>query len=61
MKIKPIKVIVSAYACGPKWGSEIGMGWNWVINLAQYCELTVITEFGFKEDIEEAVKNYQKS
>lgn len=50
-----MKVIVSAYACGPKWGSEIGMGWNWVINLAQHCELTVITEVGFKEDIEEVL------
>jgi glycosyltransferase involved in cell wall biosynthesis len=55
MKIKPLNILVSAYACGPKWGSEIGMGWNWVINLAQYCELTVITEIGFKEDIEEVL------
>lgn len=49
------KVLVSAYACSPKWGSEIGMGWNWVIHLAQYCELTILTEIGFKDDIEKVL------
>jgi glycosyltransferase involved in cell wall biosynthesis len=52
-----IKVLVSAYACGPNWGSEIGMGWNWVINLSNYCQLNVITELGFKKDIESAILN----
>lgn len=47
-----MKILISAYACGPNWGSEIGMGWNWVINLSNYCELTVITESGFQNDIE---------
>jgi glycosyltransferase involved in cell wall biosynthesis len=58
MKNKNLKVLVSAYACGPKWGSEIGMGWNWVIHLAQHCELTVITEVGFKNDIEEVLPTF---
>lgn len=53
----PLNVLVSAYACGPNWGSEIGMGWNWVINLAQYCQLTVITEQGFQNDIEAVLPN----
>ena len=48
----PINVLVSAYACGPNWGSEIGMGWNWVINLSNFCQLTIITEFAFKKEIE---------
>lgn len=55
---KPLHVLVSAYACGPNWGSEIGMGWNWVIHLAQYCELTVITENGFKDDIEKVIPKF---
>lgn len=50
-----MNVLISAYACGPKWGSEIGMGWNWVIHLAQHCKITVITEIGFKNDIEEVL------
>ncbi len=53
MNSKPIRVLVSAYACGPNWGSEIGMGWNWVMSISNHCQLTVITELGFKKDIEQ--------
>ena len=49
------KILINAYACGPHWGSEIGMGWNWVINLSNYCELTVITEKGFQSEIEKVL------
>lgn len=52
---KPFNILVSAYACGPNWGSEIGMGWNWVVNLSNYCKLHVLTELGFKKDIEERI------
>ncbi len=55
MQETPLNILVSAYACGPKWGSEIGMGWNWVTSLANHCRLTVITESGFKDDIEESL------
>lgn len=27
------------------------MGWNWVTHLARHCDLTVITEEGFRDDI----------
>ena len=50
-----LNILVSSYACGPNWGSEIGMGWNWVIALSRHCQLTVITELGFKVDIESAL------
>lgn len=46
------RVLVSAFACGPRWGSEVGMGWNWVTHLAQRCDLTVITEESFRKDID---------
>lgn len=39
-----LNVLVNAYAVSPAWGSEPGMGWNWVVNLAQYCNVFVITE-----------------
>ncbi|WP_051477574.1 glycosyltransferase family 4 protein [Aquimarina pacifica] len=55
MESKPMHILVSAYACGPNWGSEIGMGWNWVMSISNYCKLTVITELGFKKDIEEVI------
>ena len=47
-----LKVIVNAYACSPNMGSEPGLGWNWVVRLAQYCELFVITEGEFRGEIE---------
>lgn len=50
-----IKVLVNAYACSPNMGSEPGMGWNWVSNIAKYCELFIITEEEFREKIEAVV------
>lgn len=37
-------------------GSEPGMGWNWIIHLAKYCEVFVISEGEFREQCEEASK-----
>src|SRR6185312_9667398 len=50
-----LNVLVSAFACGPNWGSEVGMGWNWIINLSEYCQLYVITEKGFEEEIQNEI------
>lgn len=47
-----MKVIVSAYACSPYKGSEAGVGWGFVKELAPLHELYVITELSFKEDID---------
>ena len=41
---KKIKVLVSAYACAPNMGSEPGMGWGFVMGLANLYELHVIVE-----------------
>lgn len=37
------KIFVSAYACEPGMGSEIGVGWHWVIELSKYHEVWVLT------------------
>ena len=29
-----MQILINAYAVNPDWGSEPGMGWNWVIHLA---------------------------
>lgn len=50
-----LKVLISSYACGPNWGSEVGMGWKWVKYLSHYCQIIVITEKGFEEDIVKAL------
>lgn len=50
-----LKILINAYACSPNMGSEPGMAWNWVSNLANFCELYIITEGEFREKIEEVV------
>jgi len=46
------KVLVSAYACEPDKGSEPEVGWQWVIHLAQYCDVTVLTRSNNRSLIE---------
>lgn len=52
-----LNILVNAYAVSPTWGSEPGMGWNWVVNLARYCNVYVITEGEWQQDILDAVAN----
>jgi len=54
-----MKVIVSAYAISPNHGSEPGMGWNWVSQIAKYCQVYVITESEFRDGIEKAVQSHE--
>lgn len=53
-----LNVLVNAYAVSPAWGSEPGMGWNWVSNLASFCNLYVITEGEWKNEINVALKSH---
>lgn len=50
-----LKVLINAYACSPNMGSEPGMGWNWVVSIAEHCEVYVITEGEFRECIERKI------
>lgn len=50
-----ISVLINAYAISPDWGSEQGVGWNWVTNIARHCEVHVITEGEYRERIEEEI------
>jgi len=33
--MKKKKILLSAYACEPKKGSEPGVGWNWAIQICK--------------------------
>lgn len=46
------RVLINVYALSPERGSEPGMGWNWCVRLARECELFIITEGEFREEIE---------
>lgn len=50
-----LSILINAYACSPNMGSEPGMAWNWCVNLATHCELHIITEGEFRDNIEKAL------
>lgn len=50
-----MNILINAYACAPNWGSEQGMAWHWIIELAKMHNLYVITEGEWKKEIEEAI------
>lgn len=45
-------ILVSAYGCEPIKGSEAGVGWNWVLQMAKTNYLHVITRANNQEPIE---------
>jgi glycosyltransferase involved in cell wall biosynthesis len=47
-----MKVLISAYACEPFKGSEPGIGWNWVLQIARFQEVWVITRENNREELE---------
>mgnify|MGYP006074965407 CR=1 FL=1 len=47
-----MKIFVSSYACEPNLGSEIGVGWHWVLEMSKYFELWVLTRKSNKLNIE---------
>ncbi len=47
-----IKLFISAYACEPGLGSEIGVGWHWVLEMSQRFELWVLTRASNRHTIE---------
>lgn len=53
---KPLKILVSAYACRPHTGSEPGTGWNTIIELSRHHELWVIAAEEDRTDIENYLK-----
>ena len=55
------RILLSVYACSPEWGSEVGMGWHWVRELAKYCKLDVITESAFRTSIEKNMSAFDSA
>lgn len=47
-----LKIFISAYACEPLLGSEIGVGWHWVLEMSRYFELWVLTRESNRHTIE---------
>ncbi|MDO4163935.1 MAG: glycosyltransferase family 4 protein [Bacteroides sp.] len=52
MNNRKTKIFVSAYACEPGLGSEIGVGWHWVLEMSKYFDLWVLTRESNRHSIE---------
>lgn len=52
MEEQRVKIFVSAYACEPGLGSEIGVGWHWVLEMSKYFDLWVLTRRSNQHSIE---------
>lgn len=47
-----LRIFISAYACEPGLGSEIGVGWHWVLEMSKYFDLWVLTRESNRHSIE---------
>ena len=46
-----MRILLSAYSCGPNRGSEPGVGWGAAVALASYADVHVLTTFESRESI----------
>lgn len=53
-----MRILVSAYACEPRRGSEPGVGWNWARELARHHEVWVLTRSNNREPIERELADH---
>ena len=53
-------ILVSAYGCEPLKGSEPGVGWNWVLQMARYNRVHVITRANNQGPIEKHLPKNMK-
>ena len=53
-----LKIFISAYACEPGKGSEIGVGWHWVLEMSKYFELWVLTRANNQAPIEKYFREH---
>ena len=58
MEKDKLKLFISAYACEPDLGSEIGVGWHWVLEMSKYFELWVLTRKSNQPTIEPWIAKY---
>lgn len=52
---RPLRILVSAYACEPDKGSEPGVGWNWAKLIATNNLTWVVTRSNNRESIQNAL------
>lgn len=58
MTARKLSVFISAYACEPHLGSEIGVGWHWVLEMSKYFDLFVLTRQSNRHTIESWIASH---
>ena len=48
-------ILLSSFACSPLWGSEPGVGWQWLRRLARDHHVTLLTHAYFRNHLEPAM------
>jgi glycosyltransferase involved in cell wall biosynthesis len=51
-----MNILITAYACGPRGGSEPGVGWHWAREMAREHDVWVLTRANNREEIEEELR-----
>jgi glycosyltransferase involved in cell wall biosynthesis len=49
------RILLSSFACSPLWGSEPGVGWQWLLQLARHHDVVLLTHAYFREHLEPAL------
>jgi glycosyltransferase involved in cell wall biosynthesis len=53
--MRRLRVLISAYACEPGTGSEPGVGWNWITELARFHDVWAVTRSLNRRAIEQSI------
>ena len=56
-----INILLSAYACRPNTGSELGTGWNWAVHLAETGSVVHVLTAGRNREATEAYQREHPS
>lgn len=50
------RILLSGFACSPQWGSEPGVGWQWLLQLARHHEVVLLTHTYFRSHLQPALQ-----
>lgn len=51
------RILLSSFACSSVWGSEPGVGWQWLLQLARQYEVVLLTHAYFRAHLEPALRD----
>ena len=54
MNPKPLRILLSAYQCGPGMGSVSQIGWEWYSRMSRLASITLVTHVRNRECLEAA-------